>query len=154
MKVKKYLLGFVCVLMVVLCTGCFKKKAITTENFKSIVEEKGYATVDVTEQYASYGNVSEATVAESPDGFKIEFYVLEDGNAADGMYKINKSNFVEYEEGASTHSDVNMINYSSYSLTNDETYLYLCQVDNTFLYVRVNSMYKSSAKSIIKDLGY
>ena len=32
--------------------------------------------------------------------------------------------------------------------------MYICRVDNTFLYLRVEDNYKDEAKSIIKKLGY
>lgn len=135
-------------------TGCGKKTAITTADFKSITESHSYTTVDVTSQYASYGNINEATVAQSPDGFQVEFYVLDDEGNATSMFNTNKSDFESYKGNYSSESSSSMSNYSSYTLTSSGYYMHLCRVDNTLLYVKVSDTYKDSVKDLINELGY
>ena len=154
MKKKNVLLGVICFLMLFALTGCGKKTAITTSTFKSKTESLGYTTADVTSQYASYGYVQEATIAQSSDGYQVEFYVLNDAANATSMFNTNKATFESYKGNSSAESSSNMDNYSIYTLTSSGYYMHLCRVDNTLLYVRVNDSYKDSVQSLIKELGY
>ncbi len=154
MKKKNIFFGVVCFLMLFALTGCGNKNAITTSDFKSKTENLSYVTTDVTSQYASYGYIQEATIAQSSDGYQVEFYVLDDAGNATSMFNTNKATFESYKGNSSTESSSSMGNYSSYSLTSSGYYMYLCRVDNTLLYVKVKDTYKNSVKSLIKELGY
>lgn len=154
MRVKRVLFGFLCLVFVFLCTGCMSKKAITTDEFISKAQAQGYSIVDVTSQFASYGIVEEATVAHNSEKYQIEFYVLKNEAEAISMYNTNKSTFETYEGSSSSKTNLDMKNYSSYSLTSSGYYLYLCRVDNTLIYVKTDAVYKESVKSLIKELGY
>lgn len=154
MKKRNILFGVVCFLMLFALTGCGNKTAITTSEFKSKTERLGYTNVDVTSQYASYGYIKEATVAQSPNGFQVEFYVLDDDGNATSMFNTNKGTFETYKGNSSSESSSSMGNYSSYTLNSSGYYMHLCRVDNTLLYIKVTDTYKDSIKSLIKELGY
>ena len=154
MKNKSILFGVVCFLMLFALTGCGSKTAITTSDFKSKTENLGYTNIDVTSQYSSYDYIQEATVAQSSDGYQVEFYVLDDKGNATSMFNTNKSTFESYKGNSSSESSSSMGNYSSYTLTSSGYYMHLCRVDNTLLYVRVKDTYKDSVKNLIKELGY
>ena len=47
-----------------------------------------------------------------------------------------------------------MKNYSTFMLKAGGYYMYLCQVDNTLLYVRVASQFENSVTALIDALGY
>lgn len=154
MKKSRIILCVVCLLMIFSLTGCGSKKAITTDDFKSIAESSSYSIADVTSQYAEFNFINEATVAQSSDGWQVEFYMLEDKENATNMFNTNKSDFESKKDGFVTESSVNMPNYSTYSLTSGGYYMYLCRVDNTLLYVKVLDTYKDDVKALIKKLGY
>lgn len=135
-------------------TGCGNKKAISTSTFKSITEENNYITSDVTNQSISYEYVNEATVAQSSEGFQIEFYVLDSESNAINMFNTNKDIFESYKGNTSTETSSNIGNNTIYTLTSNGYYMHLCRVDNTLLYVRVLDSYKDSVKDIIKKIGY
>ncbi len=153
MKKRNIILGIVCFLMIFALTGCLSKTAITTSEFKTKAENLGYTTTDIISQYASYGYIKEATVAQS-EGYQVEFYVLDDASNATSMFNTNKEDFESYMGNSSSESTVNIGNYSSYTLTSSDYYMHLCRVDNTLLYVKVKDTYKDSVKTLIEDLGY
>ena len=140
--------------MLFVLTGCGNKNVITTNDFISKTEKLGYTTTNVIEQYASYSYVKEATVAQSSEGYQVEFYTLDDEANATGMFNTNRSTFESYKGNSSSESSSSMGNYSSYTLTSSGYYMYLCRVENTLLYVKVNDTYKDSVKKLIKELGY
>lgn len=152
---KKFLMGIFCVITLFTLTACSTSKiAITTADFKSKMENHSYTTVDVMSQYESYGYINEATVAQSPDGWQIEFYVLADEANATSMFNTNKLTFESYKGNSSTESSASIGNYSSYSLTSSGYYMHLCRVDNTILYVSVPDTYEDVLKDLIEELGY
>lgn len=154
MKKRNIVLFVTCLLILLGVTGCGNKTAISTSTFKSITEENNYITSDVTNQYISYEYVNEATVAQSSEGFQIEFYVLDSESNAISMFNTNKDIFESYKGNASTETSSNIGNNTSYTLTSNGYYMHLCRVDNTLLYVRVLDSYKDSVKDIIKKIGY
>lgn len=154
MKKRNIVLFVTCLLILLGVTGCGNKKAISTSTFKSITEENNYITSDVTNQYISYEYVNEATVAQSSEGFQIEFYVLDSESNAINMFNTNKDIFESYKGNTSTETSSNIGNNTIYTLTSNGYYMHLCRVDNTLLYVRVLDSYKDSVKDIIKKIGY
>ena len=154
MKKRNLFIGIICLLMLFTLTGCGKKNVISTETFKSITESKGYTVNDVTNQYTSFEFVKEATIAVSKEGYQVEFYVLEDEANATKMFNTNKSMFESYKGSISTETSSSLNNYSTYTLKTSGKYMHICRVENTFLYLNVDDMYKDSVKSLIKELGY
>ncbi len=154
MKKRNILIGLICLLMVFVLTGCKNKTAITTSDFKTKAEGLGYTTADVLDKFSTFEYVKEATVAQSADGFQVEFYVLDNESNATGMFNTNKTSFESSKSGVSSESSVNMANYSTYTLTSNGYYMHLCRVDNTLLYVKVKESKKDAAKKLIDDLDY
>ncbi len=151
---KKYFFGILCLAILFLLTACGNKTAIATSKFASTMEKKGYTITDVSSQYSTYKYINEATVAQSPDGWQIEFYVLDNNANTKGMFNTNQKTFEAYKESSSAESSVNLGNYSTYTLTSAGYYMYLCRVDNTLLYVKVASEFKNTIKDLVKELGY
>lgn len=155
MKSKKFLLGlFLGFVVLTTLTGCGNKTVKSTNDFKSVAEKHSYRVADVTSQFASYGYISEATVAQSSDGWQVEFYVLSDNGTATSMFNTNKSLFEQEKGSAATETSLNNKNSSSYSLTSGGYYMHLCRVDNTLLYAKVSDSYKDDVKAFIKEFGY
>ena len=155
MKMKKIsIIGALCIIIVLALTGCGKKKAITTSEFISKTESLGFTTTDATSQYAEFDHVKEATIAQHPDGYQIEFYSIDNEANTKGMFTTNKNTFEASKGNGSAESSVSLGNYATYSLTSDGSYMYLCRVDTTLLYIHVEDTYKDSVKDVIKELGY
>lgn len=154
MKRGKIFLGVVLCFMVLLLTGCGNKEAITADDFSTIAEKYDCTVINVMNQYSSYGVVDNALVARNSDGWQVEFYVLDSENSAASMFNTNQSNFENSKSGTTTESSSNVGNYSTYTLTSGGTYMHLCRVDNTLLYVKVDDTYKDTVEKLIKELGY
>ena len=69
---KKMKLVFI-IIMMFMMTGCGKKDVLTTDSFSSISKGNDCTIYDISEQYAIYEEIEEATVALSDDGWQIEF---------------------------------------------------------------------------------
>ena len=151
---KIFYLGLMVPFILLALTGCAKKTSISTNDFISKTKSEGYQVADATSQFSEYGYVKEATIAQSPEGWQIEFYILQDESYATGMFNNNKSKFESYKNNVSMQKSLSTKNYSTYTLTSNGYYMHLCRIDNTLLYVKVKDVYKSSAEKIIKKLGY
>lgn len=153
MKKKKVFLGITLVTIIFLTTGCFKKKVITTEEFKNKAENSGYITINVKNQYMNDLRIKEATVAQKED-YQVEFYVLDDNSNAKIIFSNTKEDFQKDKDKVSVETTKNMLNYSTYSLKTGGYYMYLSRVQNTLLYVKVKEKYQDSVKELIKELDY
>lgn len=151
---KRFVLVCLCLLMLLSLSGCGSRTALTAEEFIAKAETFGYETADITEQYASYGIFADAAVATSPDGFQVEFYVLNDEATAAGVFETNKADFDSLKGAGSTSTSVNLGNYSSYAVTSGGKYMYVSRVGSTLLYVSTESANKDAVKAIVKELGY
>ena len=158
MKKKNIFLGIVCFLMMFLMVGCGKKTAITTSDFTNIASQNNLQTASIIDRFTEYAYIKEATVAASVNNntaeWQLEFYVLDSTDNASGMYNNNKSIIENSNTSGSTHSEVSLNNYSTYTSTTNDNYIYLSRVDNTFLYVNVPKAYKDNVKKVIKELKY
>ena len=151
---KKYLFLGIMVFLLMLTVGCaMNKEAISTSEFVEIATSKGYETIDITDRYVDYDQVKEATKI-SEEGFDIEFYVLNSTSDAKEMYEKNKKILDDNKDGMSTDTTVTAGNYVTYDLKTTDNYIHLCQVDNTMLYVNVESGYQNKTNELIDELGY
>ena len=131
------------------------KDALTVDEFNKKMTNKGFSIVDVTSQYAEYDYIKKGSVAyNEKEDYQIEFYKLEDKAGAEKFFNINKTIF-EYSKGStSTQNSVTGKNYSKYELTSDGRYMVISIIDDTAVYVDVDTENKSDVKDILKDLGY
>ena len=140
------------VFVLIFLTGCVNKKAVTTNEFINVVKSNGYEVKDVKDQF-NYDYIKEATLAINDD-YQIEFYVLDNASNAKKMFESNKQIFESYKSGVSTEASSNVGNNSIFTLNSNGYYMYLSRIDNTLLYIRVESKYKDNVKSIVSKLGY
>lgn len=150
----------VILIIVLLIAGCsfvlFKSKtAITSNEFKSKMEEKGYTVIDYTYQFEEYSFVKKVYAAV--DGnmtYQIEFFEFEDENRAMNAFKENKSTFEEAKTGTSSNSEVNGTNHSKYTQNSGGKYSVVSRIANTLLYANVNDADSLAVKSVMEELGY
>ena len=149
-----FIISLICIIFIF--TGCnANKAAITKENFISTMESENYYITDASDQFANYESVDSVTIASKPTGeYQIEFYVFEDEDTAIISFNVNKENFEQYEEYATSHSSADINNYSMYSLTITDSYKFVSRKDNTMIYIDVAKEYKDEVKEIIDKLGY
>ena len=70
------------------------------------------------------------------------------------MYDENKKIFEKEKTEDATEISSNWRNYDTYTLTTSLKYYYLCRVENTLLYVKVDLTHKKDVKKFIDKLGY
>ena len=144
-----------CLGLIFVSTGCFSKSPITSEKFKNVVKESGLTVTDVKSQFANVSYIKEAWVARNDSkGYQIEFYVLSDDTNAIEFYNQNKTIFEQAKSGSNVEAKVSGKNYEKYSLKVDDKYKLLSRVENTVLYLNVNSQYQDEVVKIVDELKY
>lgn len=152
--VKASSLSVVLVAMMLFFTGC-SKTSVTNDSFEALANEKGLIIVDATEQFADYDFIEKVTLAVSDDNsYQFEFYVFSDESYAQNFFNENKGTFEQAATGNFKANSLSGKNYSKYTVTNDNEYMFLEYIDGTALYIHVNKTYKNEAKDFIKGLGY
>ena len=153
-KFKKLLLVLVLCVSVLSLTGCGNKKEITVNGFNRMMEERNFAIYDVKEQFSSYSNVTDASVAKN-DNYQIEYLAFTDDEGAKTSFIVNKNNF-ENAKGSVTTSQLSITtdNYETYHLVSNGKYMHVTRVGKTIIYADVDSKFKGEVEGIIEDLGY
>ena len=132
-----------------------EKEAISAEEFKSVMENKGYTIVDVTSQYAQYGYIEKAYIAITNDRqYQVEFYTLTDDEKAVYFYNINKTIFENSKQGLTSETNAELKNYCKYTLNNNGKYNVISRINNTAIYLDVDEEYKDIIKDLLKEIGY
>lgn len=151
MKKFKYLV--LCFFMIFFMTGCFNKKSISSNEFKSIMNDKGFDVQDATSQFSNYNYVNRAYIALNKD-YQIEFYELSDEEKAKSFYETNKTIFEDSKENGYSQFNNSVGNHSKYTLKTGGKYKVVSRIDNTVVYLNVLEEYKDEIKDILNDLGY
>lgn len=132
-----------------------EKTPITAEEFKTIMEEKGYVIGDATAQFEEYGYINKTYIAANKDyTYQIEFYEILDEEYARNFFSLNKKVFEDIKGNLATETNVSMKNYSIYTLSTERKYRVLSRIENTVIYVNVDDAYKDEVKGILEELGY
>lgn len=135
--------------------GCGKSKAITSNEFKEIMVDLNFSIIDVKEQFDAYDYIKEAYVAlEKNKNYQIEFYVLDTSDSAKSFYYNNKEIFESSKESTAVYTNVDLNNKNKYTLSTGGTYKLLSRIDNTMIYLNVDSKYKDEVNKILKKLKY
>ncbi len=154
LKKRNILLVIICFVVLLTLTGCMEKTVKNANDFKSLAEKYKYTVSDVTSQYSVNQKVKNAIVAKSSQDFQIEFFVLEDEGSAGKMFYTNKATFESSKSGSITSSASSGEKFTTYGLTYNNKYMYLCRVENTLLSVNIPSNYKDNVNKFIEEFGY
>jgi len=135
------------------------KPAITTEQLVEKVEKAGLYYEDNTEDYASYDYVEKVITVAKLDGanvlWQFDFIEASEEKYSKGMFETNKKTFEDGSSDNSTKSSVNLANYSTFKMeTKGSSFRYLCRIDNTLVYVDIDSDYKDEVVDFLEDIGY
>ena len=131
------------------------KVALTSNDFKTRLEEKNYIVEDATYQSTDDDNINEMYIATSEDGaYKLEFYILENADYAKMFYNVNKEASEKAKGSSYSQSNISLKNYSKYSLSSNNKYKVISRVDNTVIYANVDDEYKEVIKDLLKEIGY
>ncbi len=145
----------VCMVLVLMLTGCKSKTAITTDTFKTTMSEQGFTVVDSKDQYAEFDHILESYIAiDSTQSYQIEFLKISDETAARAMYENNKAKFEEQHKSASLHTAVSVGNHSEFRMLADGEYILFSQISDTLLFAQTTEDYKDAVNDIADALGY
>lgn len=140
--------------MLSMLTGC-GKKAVATDDFKTLAAEKGLSCTDALEQFAAYSFIKEVTIAAPSDlSYQIEFYVLSDSSNAKSFFETSKINFDMNKGEVYTDTSKDGSGYAMYTLNSNGRYMFVEYVENTMLYVNTDQSNRSAVEAFIKDLKY
>ena len=132
-----------------------EKTSISANDFKSSMQGKGYIIQDATSQFSSYDYIEQVYLAISNEySYQIEFYVLSDEAYATSFYNNNKSNFESSKGDVAAETNASLKNYSKYTLSSNNKYSVVSRIDNTVIYLNVDSSYKDTVKDLLDELGY
>lgn len=130
-----------------------EKTSITAETFKSIMENKGYTILDAKYQFAEYDFVQKVYLAMK-ENYQIEFYEMQDNQNAVDFYNNNVNIAEQSKATSSANTQVNGKNYNKYTLSSNGKYKVISRINNTVVYLNVDTQYKDSVKTILDELGY
>lgn len=152
---KKLFICLLCVISLIFVVGCgIGKKALTQKEFSKIAEDNKLTVIDVVDQFADHPEIKSASLAASPDGWQIEYYILDNAKNAKKMFEKNKLDFENLSSKGSNNTMIEIGNYAKYTADSDSYFMVAARVNNTFLFVKVPIQYKKAANSVIKDMGY
>lgn len=154
-KLKNLFILIISIFSIISITGCQNKNAITTDTFKTKIEDLGYVLQDVKSQFSEYDYIKEAYIAaDSNYNYQIEFYILEDEENAKNFYENNKTIFENSKTRNSAYTSVDVKNYAKYTLATNNEYKVVSRIDNTVIFTDSDSKYKDDINKILKKLGY
>lgn len=151
-SLKKIMVLSIFVVLMLVLTGCGDKVAITPDSFKSTMEAKGFDIVDATTQFEE-GDVEKVYIALN-ENYQIEFYLVATEEQAIVAYNTNKTNFENTKSNNNIETSVSLGNNSKYTLSTGGKYNVVSRIENTFIYVSTDDIYKEEISSILKELGY
>lgn len=161
-KKSKIVIGVVAAVIAVGAAGALMytilkpKTAATVESFQQVAADKGYESYDMTSDYESYDTVTSAILAQDPENtdMQVEFYVLDNEQDASDIFDVNKSSFDTNAGDNNTKSSKSVSNYETYTVKDDNQYMYICRVDNTMVYIQTSVDNMDAAKAFTSELGY
>lgn len=155
MKKKKNIIGILLILVISLfTTGCGSKKTISAEQFKEKLEAKNFILSDASNQFANYDYIKQVYIAQNPNKtYQIEYYFFADASRAKNFYEHNKGIFKKIGTVRS-NSEITIANHSKYSQTAGGKFSVISRIENTVIYVNVNTEYKDEVTKILKELNY
>lgn len=132
-----------------------EKKSMTAKEFKTLMQEKGFVVSDATNQFSQYDYVEQVYIAVPSDySYQIEFYEFSDVDYATSFYNNNKSIFKSSKGNNSRETSVGIKNYSKYALSTNGKYKVVSRIDNTVIYLNVDSNNKDIVKDLLDEIDY
>lgn len=154
---KKAIMIVCLMLSLALLTGCEEKTPQTKEGFMQIMEEKGFAITDASNDADEVENVKSIVLAQNTKAsptYKIEFWEFMDLSTAEGTFDEIMEELDDRHSTKTMSVSMNAANYSSYSFIADGNYYVIFRIENTMLCSVSDKKYKSEIEAIFEDLGY
>jgi len=151
MKIMRIIIFSIILIMGMSCAG--RKTAIDVQDFISIMEGEGFTVIDTTEQYDS--SLIRQSFTAIDGTISVELIITPSNPDANQLYNQNKDR-AELRKGgnASSQSSISFGNKAKFTLNSSGVYYVISKIDNTMLYIEVNSTNKKNVDEIVKKLGY
>ena len=154
-KISRVFMVVVLLLIGLTLTGCKNKTAISSNDFESKMKAKDFIVSNATNQFEGTEGIINVILAAPQDkSFQIEFYEVSTVEQAVSSYNLNKSNFELVKASSSSYNEVNVANYSKYTLNSNGKFMVVSRIENTFIYINVEQQYKDTVNKILNELGY
>ena len=134
-----------------------EKVALTSDQFKANLEERGYQIVDATNQISdsNIGQYKKVYLAiDSEMTYQIEFHEFTDSTYAQNIYSQIKNALDTTRSNNSTYTNIDGINFNKYTATDTNAYAIVSRIDNTVMYALVYDNYKDVVNSIFETYNY
>ena len=156
MKKSIFRLGVVLVVLSLFVTGCGNKKSITGEEFKNKIEKQDkYLLTNAREQFEENDLLVSVYIASDKNyKYQVEFYEFKKEADAKSFVEGNREIFEKEKGNSNNESEVNVANYSKYTLKTNDEYKVLSRIDNTVAYVNAKDKYTDEVQEILKLIGY
>lgn len=151
---KKKMLFTLILFITLLLTGCGAKETLESSTFKTIMEKKNFNVIDQTSSVISENSAVEISYyAETQDKrYAIEYYSFNGEVPAQAFYA--KQQAILGSTGSQATTEVNVGNYSKYTMIHNGKFTAISRVSNTVVYVNANNDYANEIKTLLKDIGY
>lgn len=114
-KIKILMMVFLCGFIILSLTGCGNKQAITSSDFKSKMQNKGFDVQEATDQFVNYEYIKQVYIAvNNRSNHQIEFYEKLDTIGAESFYETNKEVLKNEKGSSSVYSLVTLGNHSKF----------------------------------------
>ena len=135
-----------------------KKTPVTAERFTEVLTAHSVPYEDITAELALETKEYEQGIfGEGTDPARYvqaEYYRLVSESAAMRFFGSVKSAFEAQKGNVSSHTSINLANYSIYALTTNGSYYYIAQVDQTVVIMVADEVCKDQVKQMVKAMGY
>ena len=151
---KKKILLVLLLIGTLFITGCTAKEKLEPNNFKKIMEKKEFVVVDNTGiALSEIGNVELRYTASPQDQrYTIEYYSFDGEVSAQGFYAKKQAELGS--TGSQVYTELNLGNYSKYTMIYNGKFTAISRVSNTAVYVTADKIYEEEIKQLLLDIGY
>lgn len=153
-KTKNILILVLCFICLFVITGCGNKKALTKEEFKTLMEKENFKVEDSSSKMSEFDYIDKLYIAYNDDSYQIEFYELIDEDSAITFFNNNKESFENSKSSNSYESSVSKNNSDKYTLLTNNKYKVISRIDNTAIFVNVDKSFQDEVDSLLEKLGY
>lgn len=152
---KRILALVLVILMAVSAIACGKKEPLTADAFKAAAQAAGLTVEDASETYNDK-IFTGAQLAKHADGWQIVFLTIDTVEHAHEYFGIMQKFVEDQKTGRGTAQITDHPNYAMYTHTNDGMFAYVCQIENTMLYIpSVNAdACKEAITAFLKTINY
>lgn len=129
-----------------------QNKVLTNDRFIKITEKQDLKIYDAKDQFGD-DIIKSASVAYNSN-YQIEFLIFDNIDNCKNAFQINKSSFITNKEKDDIEISESNDEYSLYSLTTKDRYMYIKRIDNKLLYFNVDGSYTKDLEKILEKLDF